>query len=321
MIIKIVDNNFIVTESCNYYYHIQPGSTDETCSLSNFQFIILQCQVSSDKQTYFIDWHYSRSRPDPDTIKDTTKSNGSTDDLGVEHEVKLEAVTEFNKTSVLTLSGFDVSGNGYYWCSVNSNSKAKESFDSLFHPSTVLHITEQNECFKNEQSCNTEGHVIRLHSPSSSVRCADRNVALQIVEAQSCTHTVSPKTTTQIPTATNTTIASTIHTLSHMMWIIIGASVGGTILVLLALIGLLLSMCLVKNKFIRRTRERRNAATEPSPFDDIRMYHSSVENVKKDKTDEKDRSSKVFCESNICYDECPHAYTSQPHDNIYEEID
>ena len=247
--IKIVDINFIITELCHYYYHTQPGSTDETCSLSNFQFIILQCQVSSDKQNYFIDWHYSRSRPDPDIIKYTTKSNISIDDLSVEHEVKLEAVTEFNKTSVLTLSGFDVSGNGYYWCSVNSGSKVKESFDSVFNPSTVLHITEQNECFKNEQSCNTEGHVIRLHSPSSSVRCADRNVTLQIVE------------------------------------------------------------------------EHRNAATEPSPFDDIRMYHSSVENVKKDKTDEKDRSSKVFCDSNICYDECPHAYTSQPHDDIYEDID
>ena len=323
--------------SCQYRYDIQPGSTDEICPFEGHSemAIILKCRVVSEHDFSGINWHHSKSIPNRSNVfnNETIIANSSTTDI----TASVQSM-HHNQTSQLTLHGFDEKGAGYYWCS-----KVQAQ-----NPSVILHIVHNLHCkANNEQSCNGN---ISLYTPSSS-RCADQDPSIDIVQAQNCSNTITKmneKQKNDTPITSNpkpifpirissqqsdfpiTTTLYTTNTLQEKvspsapkfqlsMGVIIGASMGGLVLVLFVIIGLLL-MCVVKMKRKYGTRVNSSPDTPTSPFDDIRMYSSIAKLTNtQEKADDPHRISKLYCESNAAY-ECPHSGTSPKTENIYEHI-
>ena len=335
-------------EKCHYRYLIEPGSTNETCSLENFDFLILECQVSSNLLGKFsIEWHHSYSRPDNTTVNNANVSFNF-------HKSKLVTTkSNMTVTSQLMLTEFR---NGYYWCSVNSSANILTS-----NPSTVSHIRNNTKCSENKQRCKG----IQLHSVSYTDRCADHELELRIIEAQTCSegpHLVTTEIsksskaidpsasvvtsqscseephliTTEIPKSSEaidpstsvvtpqskfqqTTTTNTSEDLSptQNMWIVIGASLGGLSLVLILIICLLMT-CGMRMRLKRHTSK--HGTDQRTSFDDIRI-HSSM--AKGGTSDDGNRSSKMFHETitNVSY-ECLQDMLSQQQQsqNIYEYI-
>ena len=176
-----------------------------------------------------------------------------------------------------------------------------------------------------------------MFSESESVpRCADQNVSVDVVEAQNCTigdrieldteRETSSYTNTEVTNAFNLdiqnvssklipTITTDSKVLPLTLGIIVGASMGGLILMLFIIIGLLL-ICMIRMK-ANKYRKAVNRVEVISPFDDIQMYNS-VPVTDKSGTDEANRVSKMFLESNISYD-CPQDIVSAPqaNENVY----
>ena len=333
---------------CHYKYDVQPGPTSETCPLEGHSetALVLRCQVSSESDTNFsIIWHHSKSKPDSNSITALISNTTTT----VINTTVSPQDTRTSVISQLTLHGFDDKSDGYYWCSVDSNSDVQ-----THNPSVILHIVHNFHCKAiQEQYDNDCIGNISLYTASSSSRCADyAEISINVLEAQNCLSMITPveekprdtslaanpttdpviqttaaagqpnvapittslhKTTTR-PTPQETT--SVARTSQSSMGVIIGASMGGLTLVLFIII-VLLVMCVVRMmKHKHRTREHRDDPT--SPFDDIRMY-SSIAKLTQDKVDDANRVSKLYCESNVSY-ECPHTVVPQPTENIYEYI-
>ena len=327
--------------SCNYQYDIQPGPTTEICPLEGHseRALILKCQVSSNRSSNFsITWHHSRLVPESNSIADpeTIINNSSTT---VINNIMV-SIQNSSLVSQLTLHGFDDKGAGYYWCSVNLSRDAQTN-----NPSMILHIVHNMHCkANNEQHCSGD---VSLYTNSSS-RCADQETSIETLEAQSC-----PSTTTQteqkltdisnpdpdLPIQTSSQRGTapatiTLHITNtqptpqedtfnlapkfHLnMGVIIGASMGGLVLILSIVIGLLL-MCVVRMKRKHQTRQHR-LDDSTSPFDNIRMY-SSIAKLTQEKVDNADRVSKIYCESNTAYECSPHTLASSQTENIYEFI-
>lgn len=327
--------------SCQYQYDIQPGPTSEICPLEGHSetALILQCRVLSDRDTYFsIVWHHNKSIPERSNIfnQETIITNSSTTIINTTMATSPQN-TQPSLMSQLTLKGFDEKGTGYYWCMVNSSSNVQ-----IQNPSVILHIVHNIHCkANNEQPCNGD---ISLYMTSSS-RCADQTTSIKILEAQSCSnpttqmnekpfstsftpnqnpmHTSSQRSIAPITTTirtTNTQPSTPRETSAPKfqlsMGVIIGASMGGLVLILFIVIGLLL-VCVVKIKRKHQTREYRLDAPT-SPFDDIRMY-SSIAKLTQEKVDDPNRMSKLYCESNTAY-ECSPTVASSQTENVYEYI-
>ena len=333
--------------NCQYQYDIQPGPTSEICPFQGHSetALILQCQVSSERGTNFsIVWHNTTSIPDRSNIFDheTIIANSSTTVINTTMATSLQN-TQLRLTSQLTLKGFDEKGTGYYWCVVNSSSN-----DQMQNPSVILHIVHDINVHckaNNEQPCNGD---ISLYMSSSS-RCADQATNIKILEAQNCLNPITQEDEKQIGTSFPTNPNLFIHTTSNQqsvapittilhitnsqptpqenvstsapkfqlsMGVIIGASMGGFMLILFIVIVLLL-VCVVKMKRKHRIREHRLDAPT-SPFDDIRMY-SSIAKLTQEKVDDPNRISKLYCESNTAY-ECSPTVASSQTENIYEYI-
>ena len=333
--------------SCLYQYDIQPGPTDEICALEGHSeiAIILKCGVVSEHD-FSLNWHHSKSIPESGNVFNHTTfiTNSSTTVINTTTAASVQSA-HYSQMSQLTLHGFDDKGDGYYWCSVaNSGSNVQ-----VQNPSVILHIVHNVHCkANNEQSCNGD---ISLYTQSLS-RCADQATSIDIVQAQNCSNTITetdkdkndkpftftydPNPNLKKPTFSQqssfpiTTTLYTTNTLQEKvqlsapkfqlsMGVIIGASMGGLVLILFIVIGLLL-VCVVKMKRKYRTRVNSSLDTPTSPFDDIRMYSSIAKLTNtKEKADDPHRISKLYCESNAAY-ECPHSGTSPKTENIYEHI-
>ena len=338
-------------DSCHYHFVTQPGSTTETCHLTGTRFLVLRCQVSSDRNNNFsINWRYSHSQPAINNVASATYIDDSI--TALHSNITMTSIssnsTELSLMSQLKLSGFDEKGDGYFWCSVNSSS---DTHTMTSNPSVMLHISHQY-CSV-DQSCTKP---INLYESYSTPRCADQEVSVNIIEAQDCTASATPaeetskSTDTDLPTTTmalkttaehtlalqttgqqttdlhtmvlqttsqhaTTTVTSVAPSLSLGVETVIGVSMGGLILILCFIIGLLV-VYIMKMKLKHRTREHRTDPT--SPFNDIVMY-SSVKMLENEKVDDTNGISKTFCEPNISY-EYPHIATSESTDNIYDYI-
>lgn len=190
-------------------------------------------------------------------------------------------------TSNLTLNKFDNTQNGYYWCSVKSRN------DTARNPSRVVHILHQSpDCSTENGSCN------RLYSESSTPRCADQEISLDIVLAQDCT-SVEDMTTvvTQTPNAFSPLTTGIV------------AFVGSILLLMIAVI----LMCVSKRKL--KLPKRVNKININSAFDNIHMNTSFGE----DKMEESTRASEMLCQPNISYE---HTISTMPKptEHIYETV-
>ena len=333
--------------SCQYQYDIQPGPTSEICPLEGHSetALILQCRVSSSESgtNFSIVWHHSKSIPDRSNIFDhelLLQTHQPLSCINTTTSTSLQN-TQPSLTSQLTLKGFDEKGTGYYWCSVvNSSSNVH-----MQNPSVILHIVHNIHCkANNEQPCNGD---ISLYKSSSS-RCADQAMSIETFEAQNCLNSTTQEDQKQIstsfptnPNSDHTTsnqhgiapITTTLHVTNSQptpqenaspsapkfqlsMGVIIGASMGGFVLILFIIIGFLL-VCVVKMKRKHQIREHRLDAPT-LPFDDIRMY-SSIAKLTQEKVDDPNRISKLYCESNTAYECLPTVASSQT-ENIYEYI-
>ena len=201
-------------------------------------------------------------------------------------------------SSILTMNKFDDMQNGYYWCSV----KVKLDDDALTNPSRAVHILHQSP------GCSTDlenGMCNRLNiysSESPTLRCADQNVTLEIVEAQRCTFIQDLTTAViQAPNSNSLPLPTTI----------IAAAAGGILLLLTAVI----LMYVLKMKVKRpKTVNRINLG---SAFDNIHMNISFGE----DKLDESQRESRVLCELNVSYEHSRSTMAKPlPTENIYETV-
>lgn len=321
--------------SCDYQYDIQPAQTALSCSkLTAF---VLKCQVLSNRSDFSITWHYSNSEPDISSIHTATNIrnsrstfintmwNFSHDDSNVSLTSELRMYVSDEKDTI----------DGYYWCSVNSSNDIDDTMPP--NPSIVLHILHRIDCTtKAESTCE---YSVNFYSPSSEMpsRCADRNISVDIVEAQNCTtgeriepttkqnteFDIDPQITddldmqnvSSIPTPT--VMTKTFITLPLTLGIIIGASTGGVILVLFIVIGLLL-ICMARMKGSKRQKVG-NQVESTTPVDDIIMQSSAPANEIEDASSR--RVSKMFLESNISYD-CPQDIigTQQTNENVYASI-
>ena len=331
--------------SCHYRYGIQPWPTEETCPFEGHSrtALILQCQVVSNRNTTFtITWHYSELEPTNTGLRAITSpqtviNNSSTTVINTTETMAQNALL-----SQLTLKGFDHKSAGYYWCSVNSSSEVDTQ-----NPSIVLHIVHNTRCKENSNKRHCHGNVHLYSSEFPSVRCADNEIDINILEAQNCSNnmttlkddklkevTLEPRPTAlgpdNLPTQTSEQESTSQHTPKEATTLtsaptfrlstgeIIGASMGGLSLILIIMIGLLL-LCMVRMKHGHRASE--NTDNQISPFDDIRM-NSSIAELAQEKVDDANRASKLYCESNMAY-ECPHALrmlTTQSNESVYEFI-
>ena len=297
-------------------------------------------------------WHYSSVEP---TIGDITAASSVLDDsphdIEIKYDTLVDSTSNVTKWSTLSMETPSNERQGYYWCSVNESDNI-----STANPSMILHIILQELSCKSvrDSSCRGSGEV-PLYKHSSTTRCADDVASVDVALAKGCSgqdSMAAPTTVTQPKTALKTTrgplevttepLASTINRLETMTWnteqlsttsseatqhlvgeseplniyIVIGGSTGGVILVLLVFT-VCLAVCLLRLRAKHSRRQR--VIDEPSPFDDIRMYSTNF-NKKGEKADESNRASKLMCESNICYDECPRIAVTHSIDNIYEYI-
>lgn len=248
--------------------------------------------------------------------------------------------------STLTLTGFNVTGNGFYWCSVSSN----DSNILTPNPSRVVRIRHQNECHSNgnQENCDTE--VIALYEPSNKscgIRCADQDINVNIIEAQICPQTsttgiITCLSTSQyvaainsesdIPTKTvisvpESTISSTVNwtfsskptmTISNSnpanIWIPIGASISCAILAFYFTAGVII-ICVINH----RKQGQYMLSGVTSPFDDIHMDTFTSDSMLQEKDSNKNRVSNILFETNVSY-ECTRTAISHSNDNIYETI-
>ena len=335
------DLEFITAQNCNFYYDIQPGPTTETCNFTNATYLELQCQVSSNLTRDFrIDWHYSPMPPENSTI-----ANSSINQLSLLHESKSD-VSLTAVTSTLTITGFNVTGNGFYWCSV---SPTDGNIIDTPNPSTIVRIWNRNECNSDQENCDSE--IIRLYMQSNwscTTRCADQGVSLDIIDAQPCPQMSTTERNTcsstlhagitsesNLPTTNainvfvlNITISNTINLNSiptmivsnsnpaskNNIWIAIGASTGCVILIFYCTIGVII-MCAMHCR--RQEQHKLSSPWSISPFDIIQM--NTFTSAPQEKDSIKNRVSKIFFEANISY-ETTHASISQSNDDTYATI-
>ena len=324
--------------SCEYRYDTQPAQSVLSCNALTT--VVLQCQVTSDRNDFSISWHYSTFEPDSSNIHDTAKYVHGFSAFGIISTEQNASLNSTSLTSELTLHEFSENENGFYWCSVESNGT------TLPNPSVVLHVLHHSSCAsatKGESNeCNGQVHF--YSSSSTTIQCADHNTSLSIVEAQNCTNqdekqsefatTMSIPLTTDSESDTQTSYSQNIDgsgtqyteaptmtdlsALPQLFGIIIGASMGGLVLILTIIIGLLL-VCLVRMRANRQEREQRDDSSSPHHYDDIRA-HTSIPLTDKDKMGTT-RISKMPLELNVSYEcICPQANTSQANDNVYDCI-
>ena len=319
--------------SCEYRYDTQPAQSALSCNA--LATVVLQCQVTSHRNDFSISWHYSTFEPNSSNIH--VHGLTANDNISIEQN-NITTLTSTSVTSELTLCEFS---KGFYWCSVESNGT------TLPNPSVVLHVLHHSSCAsatKGESNeCNRQVH---FYSSSTTIQCADQNTNLSIVEAQNCTNgdekqsefatTMSIPLTTNSESNTQTSYSQNINgsdtqytgaptmtdlsTLPQLFGIVIGASMGGLVLILTVIIGLLL-VCLVRMRAKRQGREQRDLDDSSSPhhYDDIRA-HTSIPLTDKDKMGTT-RISKIPLELNVSYEcICPQANTSQASDNVYDCI-
>ena len=325
--------------SCDYIYDIQPAQTALSCN--TLTSVILQCQVSSTRSNFSISWHHSTSEPEYSNIPATKYIHNSTSTV-----ISMERNYFDNTSSLvseLTINEFSEKHNGYYWCSVNSSIGTNTTTPN---PSIVLHILHQIDCAVESSECGREVHF--YSSSSTPGRCADQDVSIDIVEAQNCTIEDLSGLATTIPTlsiadSTNTHTSDSPNadgsniqnetstetpinilmtkapSLPLTLGIIIGASMGGLILVLFITIGLLLA-CMMRMKVHLRHQgrvEHKDDPTSSQSADDIHTYSSIPLSEKRD---DSNRISKMALELNASYEcLCPQAVTSQAN-NVYDYI-
>ena len=325
------DFKFITAQNCSFLYNIQPGPTTETCNFINATYLELKCRVSSNLISDFqINWHYSPIPPENSTITDS-----SINQLSLQYEnksnISLTAVS-----STLTITAFNVIGNGFYWCSVSSTDG---NIDTP-NPSTILRIWNQNECNSNQETCDSE--IITLYQQSYTPQCADQGVSVNIIDAQPCplmsttvtTNTslhmaITSKSTTDVLsfyvpniTTSNAINLSSIPTMTvsnfnpaskNNVWIAIGASTGCAILIFYC-IGVVI-MCAMHYR--RQEQYKLSGPWSNSPFDIIQM--STFTSTPQEKDSIKNRVSKIFLGENISY-ETTRAAISQSNDPTYATI-
>ena len=322
--------------ACEYRYNTQPAQSALSCNALTI--VVLQCQVTSDRNNFSISWHYSTFEPDSSNIHDHGYTGNGI--ISTDSEQNNMTLTSTSVTSELTLREFSENENGFYWCSVESNGT------TLPNPSVVLHVLHHSSCAsatkEESKECNGQVHFYSLSS--TTIQCADQNTTVSIVEAQNCTNEDEKQsefaTTMSIPLTTDSesdmqtsysqningsdtqhTEAPTmtdLSTLPQLFGIIIGASMGGLVLILTIIIGLLL-VCLVRMRAKRQEREQRDDSSSPHHYDDIRT-HTSVSLTDKDIMGTT-RISKIPLELNVSYEcICPQANTSQANDNVYDCI-
>ena len=125
--------------------------------------------------------------PDNSTINDSSISQ-----LSLEYENKSTYLLTDNNvvSSTLMITGFNDTGNGFYWCSVSSTYNTIQTPN----PSTIVRIWHQNECSSSQENCNSE--IISLYEESNlgrscTARCADQDINVNIIEAQTCPQVTS----------------------------------------------------------------------------------------------------------------------------------
>ena len=324
--------------SCDYQYTTQPAQRALSCStLTAF---VLQCQVVSNWSDFSITWHYSNYEPDSSNLHTATDINDQRSTPIITTWDYPYNIINASLTSELRISEINEKNNinidGYYWCSVNASNDMNHT--TTLNPSRVVHILHRIECTtKVDSICEGAVNFYSMFSESESVpRCADQNVSVDVVEAQNCTtgDRIEPVTERETSSYTNTevtdafnldiqnvssklipTITTDSKVLPLTLGIIVGASMGGLILMLFIIIGLLL-ICMIRMK-ANKYRKAVNRVEVITPFDDIQMYNS-VPVTDKSGTDEANRVSKMFLESNISYD-CPQDIVSAPqaNENVY----
>ena len=326
--------------SCDYMYDIQPAQTALSCNVLTA--IVLQCQVSSARSNFSISWHHSTSEPQSSNIPATKYIHNSTSTVIITDRNYFHNTSSL--VSELTINEFSEKHNGYYWCSVNSSNGTDTTTPN---PSAVLHILHQIDCAANVESSECDREVYFYSSSSRPGRCADQDVSVDIIEAQNCTledlsdiattmPTLLITDTTNIhssdsPNANSSNMQNEMSTINILMTkapslhltlgIIIGASMGGLILVLFITIGLLLA-CMVRMKVHLRHQGRaehhKDDPTSSQSADDIHTYSSIPLS---DKRDDSNRISTMPTELNVSYEcLCPQAVTSQANDNVYDYI-
>ena len=328
--------------SCDYMYDIQPAQTALSCNVLTA--ITLQCQVSSASSNFSISWHYSTSEPQSSNIPGTKYIHNSTTTVIITDRNYFHNTSSL--VSELTINEFSEKHNGYYWCSVNSSNGTNTTTPN---PSVVLHILYQIDCAASVESSEC-GREIQFYSSSSRPgRCADQDVNVDITEAQNCTIEDLSDIATTMPTLSitdtmNTHSSDSLNANSSNMQnetstetpmdilvtkapslpltlgIIIGASMGGLILVLFITIGLLLA-CMMRMK-VHSTRQGRvehhkDDHISSQSADDIHTYTSILLS---DKRDTSNRISTMPTELNVSYESlCPQPVTSQAN-NVYDYI-
>lgn len=249
---------------------------------------MLKCLVSGDSNHFTIKWYHSKSQPNiSDTANESNIITGSTSNP------IMNVTNNRSRTSNLTINKFDDMQNGYYWCSVKLS---KDSKDTLTNPSRVVHILHQSPgCSTETGMCNR----LSIYSESPTLRCADQEISLEIVEAQDCTFTEDM--TTAVPNS---------NSLSPPTMLI--AVVAGGILLLLTVVIL---MCVLKMKV--KLPKGVNKINFSSPFDNIHMNISFGE----DKIKESQRASTMLCESNPSYKHSSSIMANPlPTEHIYETV-
>ena len=321
---------FIIAQNCSFLYDIQPGPTIETCNFINAQYLELKCRVSSNLTSDFqINWHYSPIPPENSTIV-----GSSINQLSLSYENKSNiSLTAVSSTLIIT--GFNVTGNGFYWCSVSSTDG---NIDTP-NPSKILRIWNQNIC---NRKCDSE--TVRLYQQSySTTQCADQSVSVNIIDAQPCplmsttetTNTslhmaITSKSTTDainffVPniTISNAINLSSIPTMTvsnfnpaskNNVWIAIGASTGCAILIFYCIIGVVI-MCAMHYR--RQEQYKLSGPWSISPFDIIQM--NTFTSTPQEKDSIKNRVSKIFLGANISYETTREAI-SQSNDDTYATI-
>ena len=291
---------FNTAQNCSIYY-AGPTTKLSNCNLENTEHLILQCQVSSNLTHDFyimINWHYSQSPPNISSI------NSSTSWLRLQHEIKPKTLMLINNnnnvTSTLTITRFNATANGFYWCSVSSN----DSTIYTPNPSTILRIWYQNECNNDHEYCE----MINLHE-QSTIQCADQDVNMHVIDAQtglqtstigintgSCTLGINSESYTM--TVSNSNPASTFN---NNVWIATGALTGCVILIFYCIVGVIIMYAMY-----HRRQGRYKPGDLTSPFDDIHMDTASV-SMPQEKESDKNRVSNIFFVANASY-ECAHSH-------------
>ena len=327
--------------NCQYQYDIQPAPTSEICPLEGHSgtSLILKCRVLSENGTDFsIIWHHRKSISNSSNIFDHETINVTNSSFTIINATNTTKATQVSLMPQLTLHGFDDKATGYYWCSVQVSSSSNIQIQN---PSVILHIVHDIHCkTNNELPCKGDISLYSNTSSSNSLRCADHATIVETLEAQRCPNptTVSNKNPidtsnpldlpssqkSNFPTTTSLHVTNTQPITQERalpsqlsMGVIIGAAMGGLVLILFIVFGLVL-VCVVKKRRKHRAREHAIESDATSPFDDIRMY-SSIAKLTQEKVDDPNRISKLYCESNTAY-ECPQTGISPQTENIYEFI-